>query len=177
MLKHFILLIILLGLASTSAFSQDDMSDEEISVDSEESASSQPATAAERVKVFKDQFTTIKNPFELRDPFRRKSFRTTKRVGLGKDYKYSNYPELKPFTIDQLKVVGIFFGKERRAVAKIGNSQETFILREGDKVGDNNGEIKAIMPGGVVVVEKIRNVYDQEEILETIVPLSSATNR
>lgn len=185
LLLHFVIICTLFN--SAPLYSQDE---EEISVDSDEMSESDSSEStsdsadmsegsnanqdSQRVKIFKDQFTTIKNPFELRDPFRRKSFRTSKRVGLGKDYKYSNYPELKPFTINQLKIVGIFFGKERRAVAKIGNSQETFILKEGDKVGDNNGEIKAIMPGGVVVVEKIRNVYDQEEILETIVPLSSA---
>jgi Tfp pilus assembly protein PilP len=134
-----------------------------------------PAGGDEKSKIFKDQFTTIKNPFELRDPFRRKSFRSVKRIGLGKDYSYSNLPQIKPFTLDDLKVVGIFFGKERRAVAKIGNSNETFILKEGMEVGDNKAEIKAIMPGGIVVVERIRNVYDQEEILETIIPLSSAT--
>ena len=136
-----------------------------------------PAITDEKSKIFKDQFTTIKNPFELRDPFRRKSFRSVKRIGLGKDYSYTNLPQLQPFTLDDLKVVGIFFGKERRAVARIGSSTNTFILREGMKVGDNKAEIKAIMPGGIVVVERIRNVYDQEEILETIIPLSSATDK
>lgn len=142
-------------------------------------AVSQDETASddEKSKIFKDQFTTIKNPFELRDPFRRKSFRSAKRIGLGKDYSYSNLPELKPFTLDQLKIVGIFFGKKRRAVAKIGNASNTFILKEGMKIGDNQAEIKAIMPGGIVVVERIRNVYDQEEVLETIIPLSAAIEK
>lgn len=125
-------------------------------------------------RIFKDQFTTIKNPFELRDPFRRKSFRSGRKVGLGKDYSYSNLPEIENFSVNDLRVVGIFFGKERRAIAKVGNKSDTFVLKEGMKVGENNAEIKAIMPGGIVLVEKIRNVYDQEEILETIIPLSSA---
>lgn len=133
------------------------------------------ASNEQKSKFFKDQFTNIKNPFELRDPFKRKSFRSAKKIGLGKDFSYSNIPRVKQFTLDQLKIVGIFFGKKRRAVAKIGSSANTFILKEGMTVGENKAEIKAIMPGGIVVVEKIRNVYDQEEILETIIPLSTAS--
>ena len=45
-------------------------------------------------------------------------------------------------------------------------------MREGMKLGLNNAEIKAILPGGIVLVEKIRNVYDEDEYLETILPVS-----
>ena len=41
------------------------------------------------------------------------------------------------------------------------------------RLGRDNAEIKAILPGGIVVVEKIRNVYNQEEYLETIIPIST----
>jgi type IV pilus assembly protein PilP len=40
-------------------------------------------------------------------------------------------------------------------------------------LGNNNAEIRAILPGGVVLVEKLINVYDQEEYLETILPLQT----
>ena len=68
-------------------------------------------------------------------------------------------------------------GKERRAMAKIatGNSlgSEVFFIKEGMKIGPNGAEVKAILAGGVVLVEKIRNVYDQDEYLETVIPVSS----
>jgi hypothetical protein len=34
-------------------------------------------------------------------------------------------------------------------------------------------DVKAILPGGIILVEKIRNVYDQDEYLETVLPVSS----
>ncbi len=46
------------------------------------------------------------------------------------------------------------------------------ILREGAKIGEDGAELKAIMPGGVILVEKIINVYGQEEYLETVIPIS-----
>ena len=58
-------------------------------------------------------------------------------------------------------------------MAKIKNGKDTYLLKEGMRLGLDNAEIKAILPGGIVVVEKIRNVYNQEEYLETIIPISS----
>ncbi|MGB0453529.1 MAG: hypothetical protein ACPGJV_07420, partial [Bacteriovoracaceae bacterium] len=83
-------------------------------------------------------------------------------------------PSLASTPISNIKIVGIFLGKDRRAVAALrSGSQNTFILKEGMQIGENKAEIKAILPGGIVLVEKIRNVYDQEEFLETIIPVSS----
>ena len=39
-------------------------------------------------------------------------------------------------------------------------------------IGENNAVIKAILPGGVVLVEKIKNVYEQDEYLETILTIT-----
>jgi type IV pilus assembly protein PilP len=68
-------------------------------------------------------------------------------------------------------------GKERRAMAKLASNgvvgSDVFYLKEGMKIGPNSAEVKAILPGGVVLVEKIRNVYDQDEYLETVLPLSN----
>jgi type IV pilus assembly protein PilP len=86
--------------------------------------------------------------------------------------------------------VGVLLGENRRALAKVANesggdnnrgmsrereqlSEETFILKEGMLIGENDAELKAILPGGIVLVEKITNVYDQEEYLETIIPITA----
>ena len=52
-------------------------------------------------------------------------------------------------------------------------SKDTFIIKEGMSLGLDNAIVKAIMPGGVVLVEKIKNVYDQFEYLETLLPISN----
>lgn len=120
--------------------------------------------------------TYVKNPLDLRDPFKRKI--NKKRSGLKKtdnDGYFTNIIssiESKP--VESIKVVGVMLGAERRAMAKVaGEADTTYYLKEGMKVGPNGAEVKAILPGGVVLVEKIRNVYDQDEYLETVIPVSN----
>lgn len=124
---------------------------------------------------FKGQKTYIKNPFELRDPFKRPNF---KKKRLAKERyggrvigdKFTNLPSIESLKIDKIRIVGIVLGKNRRAVAKVGN--DTYVLKEGMTLGENQAELKAILPGGIVLVEKFKNVYDQDEFLETIIPVS-----
>jgi type IV pilus assembly protein PilP len=40
------------------------------------------------------------------------------------------------------------------------------------KLGENQAELKAILPGGIVVVEKLKDVYDKDEFIETLIPVS-----
>ncbi|MBT7608529.1 MAG: hypothetical protein HN576_02155 [Bacteriovoracaceae bacterium] len=135
---------------------------------------------------FKNVKTAIKKPFELRDPFnkKRKVIATYKRTKKEFGTSFTNRKKLSNIKMEKLIIVGIFLGKKRKALAKItlsGDqksgtmklSSETYILKEGMKLGENRAEIKAILPGGIVLVEKIRNVYDQNELLETIMPLYS----
>jgi len=73
-------------------------------------------------------------------------------------------------------VVGILTGKTRRALVKVGNdpkslSGQAYILKEGMKLGEDEAELKAILPGGIVLVQKIKNIYEQDEYLETVIPL------
>lgn len=128
---------------------------------------------------FKGQQTQIKNPFDLRDPFKREILRSdrTKNArygGVVQGNTFSNIPSIANVPIDRIKIVGILIGKDRRAMAKIeGDDKNTYVLKEGMTLGLDKAEIKAILPGGLVLVEKIRNVYDQDEYLETIMTLSS----
>lgn len=127
---------------------------------------------------FKDK-TRIDNPFGLRDPFKapvpkteggksHKGFRVT---GKG---QYSNIAEtpLDQIPVNDVRVVGVLIGKERRALINIGEDKKVIILKEGMKIGAEAAELKAILPGGIVLVEKIVNVYGEEEYLETVIPIS-----
>ena len=143
-------------------------------------------------EVFRSK-TFVKNPLELRDPFKRKINKKkgmiqgkTKIPGL-----YQNIDtNIENKSIESIRIVGVLIGDERRALARISKGgagggpsggaggkdsgdSPVFYLKEGMKVGPNGAEVKAIVPGGVVLVEKIRNVYDQDEYLETVIPVSS----
>ena len=144
------------------------------------------ALAAEKKlpEFFKRTKTNITNPFEMRDPFKRKAVKL--KSTSTKDYKldktiFSNLPTLDGVPLDQIKITGVILGDERRAIAKIASEQQgteaagdiqTYIIKEGMKLGFNQAEVKAILPGGIVLVEKIKNVYDQEEYIETIMPVT-----
>jgi hypothetical protein len=40
------------------------------------------------------------------------------------------------------------------------------------KLGANKATLRAILPGGLVLVEKNTNIYGEDEYLETVIPLS-----
>lgn len=128
---------------------------------------------------FKDK-TKIDNPFSLRDPFKapinkgegKKEGRGFTVTGKG---QYSNIGDtpLDQISIDSIRVVGVLIGKERRALINGGKeNKKIIILKEGAKIGPEAAELKAILPGGIVLVEKITNVYGEEEYLETVIPIS-----
>lgn len=124
--------------------------------------------------------TYVKNPMDLRDPFKR---RINKKKGVQADKTqdtgiYTNQLErIEDKPIENIRIVGVMIGKERRAMAKIASGKklgtEVYFIKEGMKIGPNGAEVKAILPGGIVLVEKIRNVYDQDEYLETVIPVSN----
>ncbi len=138
-------------------------------------------------KDFFEGKSKLKDPFSIRDPFRseaEKRLMVPKAGAQGaagnsssssavlRDGTYTNLAQI-PSDIDiaKLNVVGVLIGKERRAIVRISGGG-TVVLREGMKIGANRLELKAIMPGGLVFVEKILNIYGQEEYLETVVPVS-----
>lgn len=140
---------------------------------------------AREYNLFKSK-TYVKNPLDLRDPFKRK---INKKKSLSQtkaqshlDGIYSNVnTSLENKPLESLRVTGVVLGAERRAIVRvIGGITESgekdtniYYLKEGMHVGENGAEVKAILPGGIVLVEKIRNVYDQDEYLETVIPVSS----
>lgn len=157
-------------------------------------ATSAPAQKAKNF--FKDK-TKIDNPFGLRDPFKSPTFKTEgKREGRGFSVtgkgQYSNIAEqnLEQLSVTNIKVLGVLIGRERRAMVTTagggdkpvtpapgasGGSKggsKIIVLKEGQKVGAEGAELKAILPGGIILVEKIVNVYGEEEYLETVIPIS-----
>lgn len=130
---------------------------------------------------FFQEKTKIDNPFNMRDPF--KAPITTKGDGKrqGRGFRvtgkgqYSNIVEapLDQLQLGSIRLVGVLIGKERRALVNIGTEgKKIIILKEGMKIGQEAAELKAILPGGIVLVEKIVNVYGEEEYLETVIPIS-----
>ena len=125
---------------------------------------------------FRDK-TKIDKPFELRDPFKAPSSKSEKdksKAGFFVSGKglYSNIKENTVTSVESLKIVGVLIGKERRAMVRNDNAGPIIIIKEGMKIGESGAEIKAILPGGIILVEKIVNVYGQEEYLETVIPIS-----
>lgn len=121
----------------------------------------------------------IPNPFSLKDPFEIPKFDAAfvyKDKGLFKkdESTYSNRLDinLEEIILTDLKVIGTIVGKYRRAMVKIRDKKEIISLKEGMRIGPENAELKAILPGGIVLVEKMTNVYGEQEYLETVIPIS-----
>lgn len=133
-------------------------------------------TSARLRDIFKNK-TVIENPFELRDPFKAPLMRGNKKEGraeksLMRDGVYTNIGALGTVDLNKMQIVGVMIGKERRALARIEGKADIFVLREGMRLGSDNAELKAIHPGGIILVEKLVNVYGEEEYLETVIPIS-----
>ena len=114
---------------------------------------------------------------DLKDPFKSPIKKATKKKakekeGLLKNGVYTNISDVKNVDVNKIEILGVLVGKNRRAVAKVAGIQGTFILKEGMKLGINNVELKAILPGGVIFVEKLSNLYGEDEYLETVIPIT-----
>lgn len=126
---------------------------------------------------FRDK-TKIDKPFELRDPFKAPQSKSEKGKKDKEGYfisgkgQYSNIKEETVSNVETLRVVGVLIGRERRAMVRGSDKGPIIILKEGMKIGEDGAELKAILPGGIILVEKIVNVYGQEEYLETVIPIS-----
>lgn len=123
-------------------------------------------------RFFKDK-TKLENPLELRDPFRAPVVKFKKE---SKSDRANQDPEelLQSVNVADIRVQGVLVGKERRALVKFNSNDKmpAVIIKEGYRIGPDRVEVKAILPGGVILVEKMINVYGQEEYLETVIPIS-----
>ena len=121
------------------------------------------------------EISTIENPFSLRDPFQKPIVKRNfekKATGKKNIARERTSEDLK---INEMVVVGVLVGVERRAFVKssaTAKEGDVMVLKEGQRVGSAMAEVKAIHPGGIIIVEKITNIYGQAEYLETVIPIS-----
>lgn len=130
---------------------------------------------AAKIDVFKGK-TSIEKPFELRDPFLAPRVKRSKDSGIASQISstvYDDSPSVEDAKLKDLVVTGVIIGKTRRAFANVKGIDRVVVLKEGMKIGENDAEIKAILPGGLILVEKTVNIYGEEEYLETIVPITN----
>lgn len=121
--------------------------------------------------------TSIEKPFDLRDPFKapltsrkKKKKSNVKKTSSG---VYSNIVGIEQsIDLNKLQIIGVLVGKKRRAIVSVSDKKGTFVLKEGMKLGKNNATIRAIVPGGIILVEKVTNIYGEDEYLETVIPIS-----
>jgi Tfp pilus assembly protein PilP len=120
---------------------------------------------------------SVKNALELRDPFKRPMLKSkSNKKSASKYYKggiYTNQQTIQGTPLNKIKIVGVMLGKNRRALAKIEGNTNIFIVQEGQVLGLDGAVVKGILPAGIVLVEKIKNVYDDFEYLETLIPIES----
>lgn len=126
-------------------------------------------------KIFKGQ-TSIENPSKLRDPFQPPQFATQGQIKRAQnnsgvwDYQ-SRLTE--PVKIEDIVITGVLIGTNRRVVLKVGENKTSYTLKEGETIGPRGPEIKAILPGGIILAEKISNIYGEPEYIETVIPISN----
>lgn len=145
-----------------------------ISLFSQESEGKNKPKKYVKKKSFIEDLTNIENPIEMRDPFKKPEPKNKTVVKRKKSIisrtNLDNRPKPRGISLRNVKKInGILMGEKRRVIINEGG--KNYILKEG--FVDKDGlELKAILPGGIIYVEKIINVYGQEEFLETVVPIS-----
>lgn len=126
-------------------------------------------------EIFRD-LSEIEEPFELRDPFQPIKLKTREESTASTPLKegvFTNVPLIGQTELDQITITGVLIGPERRAFVKLkGNDSDTYTIKEGTVLGMNGAEVKAILPGGIILVEKVTNIYGEVEYLETVIPIS-----
>lgn len=128
---------------------------------------------ADLKEIFENQ-TDIPKPFELRDPFQVPRFKSAEKVKREKNASgkfEENVQKLESeVDINKIEIVGVLIGKDRRVMIK--SEGKVYTLKEGEPLGVNGPEIKAILAGGIILVEQIVNIYDEPEYIETVIPIS-----
>lgn len=125
--------------------------------------------------IFRGQ-TSIDDPFDLRDPFQPPKFATQgqKRREQNRTGVWDNQRKLsEPVKIEDIRITGVLIGTNRRVILKVGTNEDAYTLKEGETIGPLGPEIKAILPGGIILAEKISNIYGEPEYIETVIPISN----
>lgn len=114
----------------------------------------------------------IKDPFMI--PKEKVEILTAEKKTLKKNNIYSNELSGSELTLNNLIIVGVALGKKNRAIVKVKGKTETYMMTEGDLIGPDQIKLKAVLPSGVIFVEKSTNIYGTQEYFETVLPVTKA---
>jgi Tfp pilus assembly protein PilP len=131
-------------------------------------------SSARITDIFK-KHTSIVKPFELRDPFQPPKLQTKGQSERKKRFSgiWDHEERLdQDVAIEKIKITGVLIGKNRRVLIETKVGKKAFTFKEGETIGPNGPVIKAILPGGIILVEQIENIYGQPEYIETVIPIS-----
>lgn len=81
--------------------------------------------------------------------------------------------ELETFALSELKLLGLMTGpKAVKAMVQAPNGK-TYFVSENTRIGNRSGIVKAILPNEVKVTEKFVNIFGEEELVSSVIPLAS----
>lgn len=143
--------------------------------ENEESKSSQERSIQEILQ----SLTVIENVIDRRDPFEKfvpkfMMVAAPARKDDGNKIVTANIPELERLPANSYKVQAVLLGDVYpRALVKTPQNN-TYIVKKGDKIGNRSGVVGRIDEGGLVVVEKVRNQYNEFSTIETLIEIDSS---
>jgi type IV pilus assembly protein PilP len=108
------------------------------------------------------------DPHGLRDPFRPPSADVAANDEL---------TPLQRFQLGQLKLVAVIYDTRYPRAVVEDEAGLGYILQIGTPIGPNNGAVKAIEPGRVVVREESTDFYGEPQAAEVIIELNSGEER
>jgi type IV pilus assembly protein PilP len=133
-------------------------------------AGAPPAQAAQKVAASATlrQEDPQYDPHGLRDPFRPPSADAAANDEL---------TPLQRYQLGQLKLVAVIYDTRFPRAVVEDEAGLGYILQVGTPIGPNNGAVKAIEPGRVVVREETTDFYGEPQAAEVIIELASGEER
>ncbi len=109
---------------------------------------------------------TLEEVLKLRDPFKMPNLAALRSGGGART-------ELEQFNLTDYKILGVITGPGRVRAMIQGPNNKTYFVKQGQKIGTQNGVIKAITPESIVVHEQIVNLLGNKETLVTELRLAA----
>ena len=80
-------------------------------------------------------------------------------------------PPLERFGVEEFKLVGIIWNEKSKVAVVEDSKGKHHSLSEGSRIGLNNGMVEKILPDQVVVVEKIKDAFENVRPERAIITL------
>lgn len=114
---------------------------------------------------------TLESAMTLRDPFRRPELKTAMAIDEG-----GLIPELERYELDKFKLVGVITGAKKNKALLTAPNGKMHVVSDKTVLGNRRGYIKRILPGMIVIEEKVVNLLGQEERIETVIAIKDPKN-